>query len=334
MRLWLILAALLGGAVAAALIVWAGSVEIAGALAHVGWGLGLVVGFHLLQILASALAWRTLLPAPRAPLPVVAAARSIREAVNNLLFVAQIGGEFVGARVLQVAGASLGAAAASVTVDLTMEMVTQIAFTVFGLLLLLPVQHQGNIAHYATLGIALATAAVLAFATIQRSTLFKHIERGLLRVGEKLNWVSLGELAGMHEAIRSLYAAPKRLGAAFGWHLVSWLLGGFEVMLILQLVGVTVGLRDGLVIESLGQAMRALGFFIPASLGVQEGGYLLICGALGIAPISAIELSLLKRVREVVLGAPALIAWQVIEGRRLVVGRRKAARLAAPAAGD
>jgi putative membrane protein len=334
MRLWLILGAALGLAVAAALIMSVGSAEIAGAVTHVGWGLVAIVGFHLVQIIASALAWRALLRAPGAPgLPIVVAARWIREAVNNLLFVAQIGGEFVGARFLQIAGVSLSAGGASVTVDLTMEMISQIAFTLLGLLLLIPVQNQPNIARYAMVGIALATVAILAFTTIQRSTIFQRLERGLVWVAEKLKWASLGDVAGMHQAILGLYDMPERLVVAFSCHLVSWLLGGFEVMLILHLVGVAVDLREALVIESLGQAMRALGFFIPASLGVQEGGYLLICGALGISPVSAIELSLLKRVRELVLGVPALIAWQVIEGR-LLFGSRKGATLPVPAEGD
>jgi hypothetical protein len=87
-----------------------------------------------------------------------------------------------------------------------------------------------------------------------------------------------------------------------------------------------------LIIESLGQALRAVGFAIPASLGVQEGGYVLICGLLGISPQAAIELSLLKRIREVALGIPALIAWQVIESRRLV--ERVADDVTVPAAAN
>src|SRR5258708_34099030 len=117
--------------------------------------------------------------------------------------------------------------------------------------------------------------------------------------------------------------------------MISWLLGGVEVMLALYLVGVSVDLREGLIIESLGQALRAVGFAVPASLGVQEGGYVLICGVLGISPQAAIELSLLKRVREVALGVPALIVWQIIEGRRLVdrIGGAAGPAAAAPRGG-
>jgi hypothetical protein len=57
-------------------------------------------------------------------------------------------------------------------------------------------------------------------------------------------------------------------------------------------------------------------FFVPWSAGVQEGGYLLLASAFAVAPEAALALSLIKRARDLVLGVPALIGWQVIEGRR------------------
>ena len=58
--------------------------------------------------------------------------------------------------------------------------------------------------------------------------------------------------------------------------------------------------------------MRALGFAVPGALGVQEAGNILVCGWVGIGPQVAIELSLLKRIREVALGIPGLLAWQFL----------------------
>jgi uncharacterized membrane protein YbhN (UPF0104 family) len=84
-------------------------------------------------------------------------------------------------------------------------------------------------------------------------------------------------------------------------------------MVGLHALGVPVGFRDATIIESLGQAFRAVGFAVPGGLGVQEGGVLLICTLLGIGPQTAIELSLLRRIRELALGVPALTAWYWIE---------------------
>ena len=62
--------------------------------------------------------------------------------------------------------------------------------------------------------------------------------------------------------------------------------------------------------------VRALGFAIPGALGVQEGGYVLICSLFSVAPSEALALSLIRRVREIVLGVPGLVLWQWSELRR------------------
>jgi hypothetical protein len=65
---------------------------------------------------------------------------------------------------------------------------------------------------------------------------------------------------------------------------------------------------------------------VPGALGVQEGGNILVCGLVGIGPQAAIELSLLKRIREVALGVPGLLAWQIFEGRLALRRTRTAPR--------
>ncbi|HWG80761.1 MAG TPA: flippase-like domain-containing protein [Stellaceae bacterium] len=335
MKLSLALGGMAGLALALALAGYYGFAEIADGIGRAGWGVLAVIAFHPLQIVFSALAWQALVPPPpRLRAISFIGLRWIREAVNNLLPVAQIGGEFVGARLLRRRGVPLGVAGASVTVDLTMEMMSQLVFTLLGLALLVPGLHEPQVVFWTIIGISLASAIVAVFIGAQRFGMFQLIERGLIKLAERGSaWAALGDIAGLHRAIEGLYASPVRLALACGHHFISWLLGGLEVMLALHLVGVSVDWRQGLIIESLGQALRAVGFAIPGSLGVQEGGYVLICGLLGISPQAAIELSLLKRIREVALGVPALLAWQIIESRRLV-GPVAEAGVTATADGD
>ena len=61
--------------------------------------------------------------------------------------------------------------------------------------------------------------------------------------------------------------------------------------------------------------IRSAAFAVPAGLGVQEGGYLVVGSLLGIPGDGAFALSLVWRARgNRVLAIPALIRWQVIEG--------------------
>jgi putative membrane protein len=291
-------------------------------LHHAGWfGILTVVAFHPVQILFSALGWRVIAgpTEPRPGLRTYMAMRWIREGVNNLLPVGQIGGEFVVARLLQRNGMQLAPAIAGTVADLTMEMVTQILFTLFGLLLLLRSVGDGGIASYVISGLAIAALVAVSFVGSQWFGLASGIEKGLMRLGRSFGWSATANVTGLHDALISCYRSPSRLAWASLWQMVSWLLGGVEVCLALHFLGHDVGIVPGLIIESLGQALKAVGFAVPGALGVQEGGYIVICQVFGLSPEMAIALSLMKRLREVGLGVPGLLAWHRAEARPVTV---------------
>ena len=146
----------------------------------------------------------------------------------------------------------------------------------------------------------------------QWSGLATAIEKGL-RLGQALGWAGAADVTGLHTALIACYRAPRRVAFSAMWHSTAWLLGGIEVCLALHVLGHDTGLGPGLVIESLGQALKAVGFAMPGALGVQERGYIVVCKLFGLSPEAAIALSLMKRLREVVLG---LVAWQRVEARR------------------
>ncbi|MBV9568990.1 MAG: flippase-like domain-containing protein [Hyphomicrobiales bacterium] len=317
------LGALLGAVALAVLVAWVlaneGTVwRILDLVRHAGWfGLIAVVLFHIIQLGFSAAAWRALLGStmPRASFSFYMIARWIREAVNNLLPVAQIGGEFVGARLLNRRGVELRAAIASAIADLTIELVTQIAFTLLGLAGLFLTIGDGPIARLIAGLLGVAAAVAGAFVVLQWMGLAHLIEIWVMRIGRLIGWRGFDEEPGLHAALVAIYRAPTRLLSAALNHLISWLLGGIEVWFALHLIGSDVGIAAALVIESLGQALKAIGFAVPAALGVQEGGYVIVCGLYGLSPEVAIALSLIKRLREIALGVPALVAWQWFETR-------------------
>ena len=321
MRVLAILSVLVGLGIVIALIVMNGAAGIAAGLAAAGWGILAVIAMHLPQVVMSSLAWRTLvISAQTPPRLTFFGLRWIREAVNGLLPVAQIGGHIVGARLLALAGVPLATAGATVAVDLTMEMLSQAVFTLLGVGLLAAGDGDGGLSTRTTTGVLAALCMlVIVFILSQRFGLFRLLEGGLLWMGRRQRWTGLEDVSGLHAAIVALYQSRRRLIRSWSWHFVAWLLGGLEVRVGLHVLGVAVGLRDATIIESLGQAFRAVGFVVPGGLGIQEGGVLLICSQLGIAPQVAIELALLRRIRELALGGPGLLAWYWIERPRLML---------------
>lgn len=285
------------------------------ALMGAGWGIAPVVILHTPQTLFSALGWRTLIDAPRTPgLWLLYKLRWIRESANALLPVAQIGGDFVRARLLAQTPVPLRAAAASSAVDLSVEMAAQIVFTTLGIGLLLMGPHLGDVVPLCIAATALGALIAIAFMASQRLGLFKAVEPLIARFGTG-RWAFVGGLAGLNDSVVGLYRQPRRILACGAYHFISWALGALETWAALAALHVAAGLREAIIIEGLGQAVRGLAFFVPGALGVQEGGYLLICGMFGISAPNALALSLIRRIRELTLGVPGLLLWHHMEGR-------------------
>jgi uncharacterized membrane protein YbhN (UPF0104 family) len=76
-------------------------------------------------------------------------------------------------------------------------------------------------------------------------------------------------------------------------------------------MGETISLSQVIALESLIFALRSAAFVVPGALGLQEAGYALLGPLFGLDPATAVTLSLIKRARDISIGLPALILWQV-----------------------
>jgi putative membrane protein len=290
--------------------------QIWAALMMAGWGVLAVIAAHLPQTLAATFGWRAVIDQPAAPrLPRLFRLRWIKEAVNSLLPVAQVGGDLVRARLLIREGVSLRTAAASCTVDVAAGTVSLFAYLLLGLAFFLVAPHERAFAEIAERGIAVAGAVAVAMALAPRLGLFRLIETLVTRYGEERAWKGLGEIVGLHEAVVSLYRQPRRLWPCGLWHLAAWMLGTVETYVGLSILGLQPRWGEAFIIDSLGQGIRAAGFAVPGALGVQEGGFILVGALFGIPSEQMLAFSTVRRIREVALGLPGLIVWGRTEGK-------------------
>jgi len=295
-----------------ALIAYHGVGEITAALARAGAGLALVALFHLVPLVTNAIGWRYLLSAPCPSLSTLTWARWIAESVNGLLPVAQIGGNVVRAALIARRGVSNAQAGASVVVDITLNVLMQIVFTLIGLCILVLQLGAREIALPVVLGTTIMGLLLGGFYLAQHGGIFAGAASWLTSVSSRIGSSTLvGEAQALDLAVTRLYRERRALVAASLWHLASWILGAGEVWLALLFLGHPVTLTTAVLVESLGQALRTAAFIVPAALGVQEGGYLLIGTFFGIPAEVALACSLAKRARELLLGLPGLVAWQV-----------------------
>lgn len=319
MRTSLILAGLFGLVLITGLIGYYGAAAVVNAVRAVGWGAALVMLIRVVETSGAGVAWWVLLPDGPGPLVRICVfLRWMRESINALLPVAQVGGEFIGARLLTFWAVPGGRAGASVVVDLFVQTATQFIFTLVGLACLIQAGGDTDIVRGVAIGLAILGPALIGFFVAQRFGGFRLLDKALALFTKDPHWAGLGSAVSLHDSLQAIYASKRRLGAAFLLHLVIWFVGVFEVWTALHFMGHTTNYRTALVIESLGQAVRGAAFVVPGAIGVQEGGFVALCAVFGIPAPMAIALSLIKRLPEIALGLPGLVIWQGLEGRHLL----------------
>ena len=323
MKILTILALTIGFALVVGLVLWSGAAEVGAALARVGWGAALVVAARCLAVATAGAGWWFLFPPGHRPaFRLCVLIRFVREATNGLLPLAQIGGDLIGARLMTFWGVEGARAGASVIVDMMLQAGTQFTFTLIGLAVLIALGGDTTVVRVAAVGLAVAAPALIGFYVVQRRAGLDLFKTVLTRIGGTQSWLSLAAIDALAANLRLIYA--NRPGLALGTlvHLAGWFVGALEVWIALSFMGHPVSYAQALVVESLGQALRGAAFLVPGALGVQEGGMILLAGLFGVPAETGLALALVKRLADLTIGIPGLLAWQAIETRRLIRGRR------------
>jgi len=305
--------AAVGGLILIGLVVWFGGREIGADVWRAGWAIPVNIVIHLLQLFSAACAWRLLVGERHYGPPAYFRFRLVREGVNSLLPVAQIGGPLVAIRLMIKDGISAALAGAGTTLDLTVEAAMQLVFTLAGLGLLGAEGADPEWAPWVEGGVAFGAVVLLVFVTAQRAGLMRLIEGLFTRLRKHFPNLTLETLQGLHQELMRLQKERWALAQAALFHFISWAGGTFEIYVGLLAMGHEVTLVQAFIIESLGMAARSAGFAVPGALGVQEGGFILVGGLFGIAPDMALALSMLKRLREIIVGSAGLLTWQWAE---------------------
>jgi putative membrane protein len=207
-------------------------------------------------------------------------------------------------------------------VDITLGIFTQAGFTLLGLVLLVDATGKNSFIGPTLVGTLVALLAFAGFYFAQRLGIFRFLGRIISRLAGSSDWQSLVQGGdALDRTIRSLYARRRGVLACCAWTIISLVVGSGEIWLALWVLDLPASFVNALILQSMVLTIRSAAFAVPAGLGVQEGGYLVVGNLLGIPGEGAFALSLVARAREIGLGIPALITWQVIEGRRLLRAR-------------
>lgn len=324
MRILAYLAAAGGVGLVVFLIIDSGYEDILQSLELIGWNLLWLPLFRIVSVTLDAQGWRILV-APRdhdgkAQLIILTWIALVREGVSRLLPIASVGGELVGIRLLILRGLNGAVSAASVIIEVLVTLISQYLFTAIGLMLLISLLQSSAFTAQLLWALGLTFPIPLLLLVLLRKTNFfqrlGHMGERVLGGRGKLA-SALNGGAGLDAEIRYLTARYGQLAIATFWQFAGMVSGSFEIWFVLWLLGHPIRPDAAIALESITLAIRHLAFLIPAGLGVQEAGMIVFGQMLGLDSDTALALSLVKRMREVMLGLPALLSWQYYEARHL-----------------
>lgn len=297
------------------LVLRVGGVTLLDHLRLVGAGILLIIGQEVFAVLANTLGWRAAFPSrPAPPLAQLLPARIAGDAVNYATPTASLGGELVRARLLAGRVPRLDLAT-SIAVGKLSQTVAQAVFVAAGLALavasaqLAPALRSASLVSIGVLG-----TLVIGLSVAQRRGLLSALVRTVTGAGPLARFAHLTEHAARLDAeIVKLHHAPERpFLVSCLWFFLGWALGAVEIALMLWLLGAEVTVTRAITIEALSVGLDAMLFFVPAKLGTQEGGKVLIFTALGLDPALGLTVGVLRRIRELSWA----LAGLVIVGRR------------------
>ena len=240
-----------------------------------------------------------------------AISRVLRDAGANLLFVPGLG-EVIGARALVLAGSRTRTAVTASALDNLAETAAQIPFILLALSLV-PVSLIHTIQYIPvrpSIPPGLYIAALVLAGSFLVGFCFSRLgHRAFLSVERR----GRAELSRWITEVRRQQSGLPR---AFIFHTLAWAMGGIQIWMVALTLHCRISLIAAIVIDSLTYAARAIAFFVPAGVVVQEASLVFAAGLYGLSPVQSLAIALVLRLRDVIFGLP-LLFWPLFEARRL-----------------
>jgi glycosyltransferase 2 family protein len=228
--------------------------------------------------------------------------RQIGEAYNTITPLGTLGGEPIKAQLLKERhGLSLKQGMASQIIVRTTFLIALILFFIPGMYFIIKSDIISEKIKMTCL-IAMSTLAmlILLFLIFQISGTLGKLARWTSEfpLGNKMG-ILTSKIELLDQGISSYYKndilrATISVSCAF----IAWVIGLAELYVTLYFLGYNLSLTELWLIEAIAQLIRNASFFIPLSIGAQEGGLLLVFTALGMPGSLGLTVSFVRRIKE------------------------------------
>ena len=262
----------------------------------------------------------------RVPLRPFLGAYLAGEAVNVLTGLAQMGGEPLKASLMR---SQLGGerAVASVVGARTLRTIALLVFIAVGL----GIAARGDVlpvswTRWLWFGLGLLIVGVGLFFWIQRRGLLSRlVRRSSGSRGQRVAALAVS-LERIEGALRESYGSGvARVGLSVGVQLAAFLVSALEVYLLCLWVGSPVSLVNAIMLEAISMGLTTILFFIPAGIGVNEGGRAALFELAGLGSPLGLLSGVVRRAREVLVSLLALAAAALLLRQQMWSRRQRGA---------
>ncbi len=305
MKLVRVLFLLVGVALLAAIISNTDLKEAVGLVGQMSWGIAVVLGLFFIAFLGDVLVWQFTLSVSLSTqwfgrLWIV---RLIGEAFNYTIPAGGMGGEPVKAVLLKRYFAiDYDEAIASLVMVKTINLIALICFLSVGFALMqFSIEIEDGYREVAGIGLVVLIVAILAFFLVQKFGLLSSTA-DLLNRRARRRWADrvAAKIQDVESRFNEFYGGNlTKFVVALCVAFVVWCFGVAEIYATLYFLGYPVSWSQAWMIEAAAQLIRSGTFFIPASLGAQEGIFVIMCGVFTGSPVSGFATALVRRIREI-----------------------------------
>ena len=282
----------------------------------------------LIMYMIEAYGWKVTLgpKAKEVPFWRLLAIRTAGEVVNMTTPTAYVGGEPLKAYLLRKYHVPMVEGLASVVIAKTTMTIAEVLFILLGIALAFwTLGANGSSGH--TIAAALVSVGLLLFGTaafvfVQRKGLFTWILEFLRKIGLRIGFLESREdqLRSLDRTILEFYTHNRpAFYASTALFFLGWLAEALEVFVMIYYLGGPAVAVSAISIGALSVFIKGGTFFIPGSLGAQDGGNLLLLKAFGYSDVTGITFALLRRFRELVWIGIGLLCLALVGGRPAVV---------------
>ncbi len=286
-------------------------------LSDVGFGFVLIMIVYALVTYIDTIAWRYAFHPEQArhlKLLPLWRIRQIGEAYNVITPLGTVGGEPVKAQLLKDCYQfTFKQGLASLVLARTTFLTALILFFIPGIFLILNSEVvTGEFKTISLVGMIVFTILIFLFFLFQVTGMLGVLAGWAGRLFPKHKDHSfLNHLQVLNTLMSAYYKEYQgRIVLSIFYALVGWVVGLGELYLALHYLGYDPSFQELWVIEALVQLVRVGSFFIPMSLGAQEGGLILIFAAMGLTPDLGLAVSFVRRIKEIIwVSAGLLLGW-------------------------